>query len=119
MKRLVITGCESLEGKALTIDRKAELYYIGDRTIPFSTCVVKEGRIYYFTPLSTILNNMGFKGVEDVTSNTVICTGYDNQNRNIKDVELVTIKDKVRIKITLKSEFPLYNGYESLSSSVY
>ena len=112
----MISGCESLEGKALTIDHKTRTYHIGDRVIPFSSCIIKEGRIYYLTPMCQVLVNMGFKGVSNVTSNTVICTGYDNCNRNIKAVELVTIEDKVRIKITLNSEFPLYEGYESLSS---
>lgn len=51
---------------------------------------------------------MGFKGVTDVTLNT---TGYNNYNRN---VELVTFDEGVFIKITLNSEFPLYEGYESL-----
>ena len=112
----MISGCESLEGKALTIDRKAEVYYIGNKEIPFSSCVIKDGRIYYLTPMTKVLANMGFVGVVDVTPNTVTCTGYDNCNRNIKAVELVTIEDKVRIKITLNSEFPFYEGYESLSS---
>lgn len=112
----MISGCESLEGKALTIDYEDKAYYIGNRAIPFSSCIIKEGRIYYLTPMSQVLDNMGFIGVKDVTSNTVICTGYDNCNRNVKSVELVAYGEKVFIKITLNSEFPLYEGYESLSS---
>lgn len=77
---------------ALTIDHDARTYHIGD---------------------------MGFKGVADFTSNTVICTNFDNCNRNIKTVGLVTIDDRVFIKITLNSEFPMYEGYESLRSEVY
>lgn len=80
-------------GKALTIDR--------DRVIPFSSCVIKEGKIYYLTPMCKVL----------VDSNTVICTSFDNCNRNIKTVGLVTIDD-------LNSEFPMYEGYESLRSEV-
>lgn len=119
INKKMISGCESLEGKALTIDRKAEAYYIGNREIPFSSCVIKEGRIYYLTPMSKVLDNMGFVGVIDVTPNTVICTGYNNHNRNIKAVELIAFDEKVFIKITLNSEFPLYEGYESLRSMVY
>ena len=62
---------------------------------------------------------MGFKGITDFTSNTVTCTSFDNCNRNIKTVGLVTIDDRVFIKITLNSEFPMYEGYESLRSEVY
>lgn len=119
LNKKIVSGCESLTGKALTIDHDARTYHIGDRVIPFSSCVIKEGKIYYLTPICKILDNMGFKGVVDVTLNTVICTGYNNYNRNIKDVELVTLDDRVFIKITLNSEFPLYEGYESLKSEVY
>ena len=87
------------------------MHHIGDRVIPFSSCVIKEGRIYYLTPIYQVLVNMG-----DFTSNTVICTSFD---RNIKTVGLVTINDRVFIKITLNSEFPIYEGYESLRSEVY
>lgn len=69
--------------------------------------------------MTKVLANMGFVGVVDVTPNTVTCTGYDNCNRNIKAVGLVIYDDKVFIKITLNSEFPLYEGYESLKSAVY
>ena len=119
LNKKIISGCESLAGKALTIDHDAKTYHIGDKVIPFSSCVIKEGKIYYLTPIYKILDNMGFKGVVDVTPNTVICTGYNNYNRNIKDVELVAFDERVFIKITLNSEFPLYEGYESLRSEVY
>lgn len=119
LNKKIVSGCESLAGKALTIDHDARTYHIGDRIIPFSSCVIKEGKIYYLTPICKILDNMGFKGVVDVTPNTVICTGYNNYNRNIKDVELVAFDERVFIKITLNSEFPLYEGYESLRSEVY
>lgn len=114
MNRSVIVKCESLTSKALTIDIEARKYYIGENGIPFSSCIIKNGYIYYLKPLSQILKEMGFKGVEDVTSNTVICAGYDTSNRNIKDVELISIKDKIRIKITLNSNFPFFDNYESL-----
>lgn len=119
LNKKIVSGCESLAGKALTIDHDARTYYIGDRVIPFSSCVIKEGKIYYLTSICKVLDNMGFKGVVDVTPNTVICTGYNNYNRNIKDVELVAFDERVFIKITLNSEFPLYEGYESLKSEVY
>lgn len=115
----MISGCESLEGKTLTIDYGDKAYYIGNRAIPFSSCIIKDGRIYYLTQMSQVLDNMGFIGVREVTSNTVICTGYDNCNRNIKSVGLVAYGEKVFIKITLNSEFPMYEGYESLRSEVY
>lgn len=41
-----------VSGKALTIDHDARTYHIGDRVIPFSSCVIKEGKIYYLTPSS-------------------------------------------------------------------
>ena len=119
LTKKIVTGCESLTGKALTIDRDTRTYHIGDRVIPFSSCVIKEGNIYYLTSMCKVLIDMGFKGVTDFTSNTVICTSFDNCNRNIKTVELVTIDDKVFIKITLNSEFPMYEGYESLRNVVY
>ena len=119
LNKKIIVGCESLSGKALTIDHDAKTYHIGDRVIPFSSCVIKEGKIYYLKSISKVLTNMGFTGVVDVTPNTVICTSYNNSNRNIKAVGLVTIDDKIFIKITLNSEFPLYEGYESLRSEVY
>ena len=119
LNKKIVSGCESLAGKALTIDHDARTYHIGDRVIPFSSCVIKEGKIYYLTPICKILDNMGFKGVIDVTPNTVICTGYNNYNRNIRAVELVAFDERVFIKITLNSEFPLYEGYESLRSEVY
>lgn len=119
LNKKIISGCESLAGKALTIDHDARTYHIGDRVIPFSSCVIKEGRIYYLKSISKVLTNMGFTGVVDITPNTVICTNYNNSNRNIKAVGLVTLDDKVFIKITLNSEFPLYEGYESLRSEVY
>ena len=119
LNKKIVSGCESLAGKALTIDHDARTYHIGDRVIPFSSCVIKEGKIYYLTPICKILDNMGFKGVVDVTLNTVICTGYNNYNRNIRAVELVAFDERVFIKITLNSEFPLYEGYESLRSEVY
>ena len=119
LNKKIIVGCESLAGKALTIDHDAKTYHIGDRVIPFSSCVIKEGKIYYLTPICKILDNMGFTGVVDITPNTVICTNYNNSNRNIKAVGLVTLDDKIFIKITLNSEFPLYEGYESLRSEVY
>ena len=116
LNKKMISGCESLEGKTLTIDHENKAYYIGNRAIPFSSCIIKDGRIYYLTPMSQVLDNMGFIGVREVTSNTVICTGYDNCNRNIKSVGLVAYGEKVFIKITLNSEFPLYENYESLTS---
>ena len=119
LNKKIISGCESLAGKALTIDHNDKTYHIGDKVIPFSSCIIKEGKIYYLTPICKILDNMGFKGVVDITPNTVICTGYNNYNRNIKDVELVAFDERVFIKITLNSEFPLYEGYESLKSEVY
>ena len=119
LNKKIISGCESLTGKALTIDPDAKTYHIGDRVIPFSSCVIKEGKIYYLKSISKVLTNMGFTDVVDVTSNTVICTSYNNDNRNIKAVGLITLDDKVFIKITLNSEFPLYEGYESLRSEVY
>ena len=119
LTKKIVTGCESLAGKALTIDHDTKTYHIGDRVIPFSSCVIKEGRICYLTPICKVLVDMGFKGVTDFTSNTVTCTSFDNCNRNIKTVELVTINDRVFIKITLNSEFPIYEGYESLKSIVY
>ncbi len=119
LNKKIITGCESLTGKALTIDHDTRTYHIGNRVIPFSSCVIKDGSIYYLTPICQVLINMGFKGVADVTPNTVICTSFDNCNRNIKTVGLVTINDRVYIKITLNSEFPIYEGYESLRNEVY
>lgn len=119
LNKKIVSGCESLAGKALTIDHDARTYHIGDRVIPFSSCVIKEGKIYYLAPICKVLDNMGFKGVIDVTPNTVICTGYNNYNRNIRAVELVAFDDRVFIKVTLNSEFPLYEGYESLKSEVY
>ena len=72
------------------------------------------------TSMCKVLVDMGFKGVADFTSTQVIiCTSFDNCNRNIKTVGLVTIDDRVFIKITLNSEFPMYEGYESLRSEVY
>ena len=119
LNKKIVSGCESLAGKALTIDHDTRTYHIGDRVIPFYSCVIKEGKIYYLTPIYKILDNMGFKGVIDVTPNTVTCTSFNNYNRNIRTVGLVTLDDKVFIKITLNSEFPLYEGYESLRSEVY
>ena len=119
LNKKIVSGCESLAGKALTIDHDARTYHIGDRVIPFSSCIIKEGKIYYLKSISKVLTNMGFTGVVDITPNTVICTSYNNSNRNIKAVGLITIDDKVFIKITLNSEFPLYEGYESLRSEVY
>jgi hypothetical protein len=116
LNKKIISGCESLAGKTLTIDHDARTYHIGDRVIP--SCVIKEGKIYYLTPICKVLVDMGFRGVTDFTSNTVTCTSFDNCNRNIKTVGLVTIDNKVFIKITLNSEFPLYEGYESLRSEV-
>ena len=105
LNKKIVSGCESLAGKALTIDPDARTYHIGDRVIPFSSCVIKEGKIYYLTPISKVLTNMGFTGVVDITPNTVICTSFNNYNRNIRTVGLVTIDNKVFIKITLNSEF--------------
>lgn len=119
LNKKIIVGCESLAGKALTIDSDAKTYHIGDRVIPYSSCIIKEGRIYYLKSISKVLTNMGFTGVVDITPNTVICTSYNNGNRNIKAVGLITLNDKIFIKITLNSEFPLYEGYESLRSEVY
>ena len=119
LNKKIIVGCESLAGKALTIDHDAKTYHIGDRVIPFSSCIIKEGRIYYLKSISEVLTNMGFTGVVDVTPNTVICTSYNNSNRNIKAVVLIALDDNIFIKITLNSEFPLYEGYESLRSEVY
>lgn len=119
LNKKIIVGCESLAGKALTIDHDAKTYHIGDRVIPFSSCIIKEGRIYYLKSISEVLTNMGFTGVVDVTPNTVICTSYNNSNRNIKAVGLVALDDNIFIKITLNSEFSLYEGYESLRSEVY
>lgn len=119
LNKKIVSGCESLAGKALTIDHKTQTYHIDDRVIPFSSCVIKEGKIYYLTPMCKVLVDMGFRGVTDFTSNTVTCTSFDNCNRNIKTVGLVTIDGKVFIKITLNSEFPIYEGYESLKSVVY
>ena len=101
LNKKIVSGCESLAGKALTIDHDARTYHIGDRVIPFSSCVIKEGKIYYLTPMCKVLVDMGFKGVTDFTSNTVTCTSFDNCNRN---VGLVTIDDRVFIKITLNSD---------------
>lgn len=114
LNKKIIVGCESLAGKALTIDHDVKTYHIGDKVIPFSSCIIKEGRIYYLKSISEVLTNMGFTGVVDITPNTVICTSFDNCNRNIKTIGLVTIDGKVFIKITLNSEFPIYEGYESL-----
>lgn len=119
LNKKIVSGCESLVGKALTIDHDTKTYHIGDRVIPYSSCIIKEGRIYYLKSISKVLTNMGFTGVVDITPNTVICTNYNNSNRNIKAVGLVTLDDKIFIKITLNSEFPLYEGYESLRSEVY
>lgn len=44
---------------------------------------------------------MGFKGVTDFTANTVTCTSFDNCNRNIKTVGLVTIDDRVLLRLLL------------------
>lgn len=65
LNKKIISGCESLAGKALTIDHDARTYHIGDRVIPFSSCVIKEGKIYYLTPMCKVLADMGFKGVAD------------------------------------------------------
>ena len=119
LNKKIVSGCESLAGKALTIDHGTKTYHIGDKVIPFSSCIIKEGKSYYLKSISKVLTNMGFTGVVDITPNTVICTSYNNSNRNIKAVGLVTLDDKVFIKITLNSEFPLYEGYESLRSEVY
>lgn len=119
LNKKIVSGCESLAGKTLTIDHDTRTYHIGDRVIPFSSCIIKEGRIYYLKSISKVLTNMGFTGVVDITPNTVICTSYNNGNRNIKAVGLITLDDKIFIKITLNSEFPLYEGYESLRSEVY
>ena len=51
LNKKIVSGCESLAGKALTIDHDARTYHIGDRVIPFSSCVIKEGKIYYLTPM--------------------------------------------------------------------
>ena len=61
LNKKIVSGCESLAGKALTIDHDARTYHIGDRVIPFSSCVIKEGKIYYLTPMCIV--DMGFKGV--------------------------------------------------------
>lgn len=45
LNKKIVSGCESLAGKALTIDHDARTYHIGDRVIPFSSCVIKEGKI--------------------------------------------------------------------------
>lgn len=119
LNKKFIVGCESLAGKALTIDHDAKTYHIDDRVIPFSSCIIKEGRIYYLKSISKALTNMGFTGVVDITPNTVICTSYNNSNHNIKAVGLVALDGNIFIKITLNSEFPLYEGYESLRSEVY
>lgn len=63
LNKKIVSGCESLAGKALTIDHDARTYHIGDRVIPFSSCVIKEGKIYYLTPMCKVLVDMGFKGV--------------------------------------------------------
>ena len=57
--------------------------------------------------------------IKQLSTNTVICTSFDNCNCNIKTVGPVTIDDRVFIKITLNSEFPMYESYESLRSEVY
>ena len=119
LNKKIVSGCESLAGKALTIDHKARTYHIGDRVFPFFSCVIKEGNIYYLTPICKVLVYIVFKVVTDFTSNIVTCTSFDNCNRNIKTVGLVTIDDRVFIMITLNSEFPMYEGYESLRSEVY
>ena len=119
LNKKIVSGCESLAGKALTIDYDAKTYHIGDRVIPFSSCIIKEGRIYYLKSISKVLTNMGFTGVVDVTPNTVTCTSFNNYNRNIRTVGLVTLDGNIFIKIILNSEFPLYEGYESLRSEVY
>ena len=98
LNKKIVSGCESLAGKTLTIDHDARTYHIDDRVIPFSSCVIKEGKIYYLTPIYKILDNMGFRGVTDVTPNTVICTSFDNCNRNIKTVGLVAFDERVFIK---------------------
>ena len=69
LNRKIVSGCESLAGKAFTIDRDTRTYHIGDRVIPFSSYVIKEGSIYYLTPICKVLVDMGFKGVADFTSN--------------------------------------------------
>lgn len=50
LNKKIISGCESL-----TIDHDARTYHIGDRVIPFSSCVIKEGKIYYLTPMCKVL----------------------------------------------------------------
>ena len=40
LNKKIIVGCESLAGKALTIDHDAKTYHIGDRVIPFSSCII-------------------------------------------------------------------------------
>lgn len=37
------------------LDHDARTYHIGDRVIPFSSCVIKEGKIYYLTPMCKVL----------------------------------------------------------------
>lgn len=112
--KLVIVGCENLEGKVLTTSKTS--YFIGEREVPFYSCIIKNGYMFYLKHIREILNDMGFKGVVKVFANTVICNGYDNTNRNIKDVGLVSIDGKVLIKITLKSEFPFYEGFSRLKN---
>ena len=85
LNKKIVSGCESLAGKALTIDHDARTYHIGDRVIPFSSCVIKEGKIYYLTPMCKVLVDMGFK-----------------------TVGLVTIDDRVFIKITLNSGLRIF-----------
>lgn len=60
LNKKIVSGCESLADKALTIDHDARTYHIGDRVIPFSSCVIKEGKIYYLTPMCKVLVDMGF-----------------------------------------------------------
>lgn len=112
MSENVIMGCESLQNKALTVSK--ESYFIGDREIPFNSVIVKNGYIYYLKPLEAVLDNMGFKNAQLISPNTVVCSGYDNNNHNIKSVELIVTEESPKIRVTLKSEFPLYKSYEEI-----
>ena len=42
LNKKIIVGCESLAGKAITIEHDTRTYHIGDRVIRFSSCIIQQ-----------------------------------------------------------------------------